>query len=138
MSPEFRAWFLSLLLLALTMVFVPIGDSIWFSWFLNDEIYTVAFGWLSWADLIRWLYVAIAFAFLGGAQRVLGGAWRSNFLAVTVGSIYSLIWCARSTYYFADAFRTIDYIWTFGDHLIPPLASYGGASLMTKVIGRAK
>ncbi len=137
MNAHRRAWIVSLALLLVALLVVPIGDSIWFEWFLNNQIYSLAFGWLSETDLILWAYFAIAFAVIGSMQRIFGGAVDSHLLAFAIGTIYSVTLYLRSTYFFAEPARTLDYLWIAGAFFVPPLASYLGAALAANVVGRA-
>ena len=136
MDSTLRSALVGIALLVVATWLVPWGGLAWATWFLNDHIYSVPFGWLSWPGLISWSYYAIAFLVLGAVLQLLAPSPRSTLMALALGSIYSVFWFVRSSYHFSDAAPLFNYFWVFGELLVPPLASYGGAVLAAKLLSK--
>jgi hypothetical protein len=117
--------FVGLLLLASWIV--PFGSITWADWFLNDRIYSVPFGWLSWASLIAWAYYALAFLGLGIALQLLAPGRYTLYLAFALGGLYTVDRFVRSHYRFFAAATASDYFWMYGELVVPPVASLIGA-----------
>lgn len=123
-------------LLLLAMWLIPLGSVTWADWFLNDHIYVVSFGWLSWASLIAWSYYAIWFIALGAVLHLLAPSPQSAFVALALGCAYSLVRILRSRYQFFDTAPIADYFWVFGELIVPPLSACLGAFVAAKFAGR--
>lgn len=134
MNPSLRSGLLCIALLILAIWLVPWGGLAWATWFLNDHIYSVPFGWLSWSGVISWTYYAIAFLAFGAVLQRLAPSPHAKLMALALGSIYSVLWFVRSSYHFYDTAALSNYFWVFGELLVPPLASYGGAVLVAKLL----
>jgi hypothetical protein len=134
MNASLRSGLVCFILLLVATWLVPLGGLTWAAWFLNDHIYSAPFGWVSWPALVSWSYYAIVFLALGAALQLIGPSPRSKLMALVLGSIYSVLWFVRSSYHFSDAATIFDYFWVSGDLLVPPLASYGGVVLVSRLI----
>jgi len=108
---------------------VPLGGIAWAAWFLNDYIYPVSFGWVSWAALVGWCYHALAFLALGLVLALLVRTPAPHWLAFALGGLYSIDWFARSHYHFYDTAPAYDYFWVYGELVVPPIAALLGARL---------
>ena len=136
MTPSLRSSLVCIALLIVATWLVPWGGFTWATWFLNDRIYSAPFNWLSWPGIISWSYYAIAFLALGAVLQMLAPSPRSTLLALALGSIYSVLWFARSSYHFYDAAPLFNYFWVFGELLVPPLAGYAGAVVVARLLPR--
>jgi len=134
MNSSLRSGLVCIALLILATWLVPWGGLTWATWFLNDHIYSVPFGWLSWPGVISWSYYAIAFLAFGAMLQLLAPSPRSKLMALALGSIYSVLWFIRSSYHFSDTAPLFNYFWVFGELVVPPLASYGGSELVAKLL----
>jgi len=126
MRPATRSGLVVIALLLLALLVVPWG-SVWWAWLLNDHIYPVSFGWISWAALIGWSYYALVFFVLGFALSLVVRYGRPARSALALGAAYSVIWLMRSRYRFYDTSWAIDYFWVYGELFVPPLAALLGA-----------
>ena len=125
------AIFLALFLAA--HLLVPFGGVAWAAWFLNDHIYPVSLGWVSWAALVGWCYYALVFLTIGLALAVLVRTSNPHWAALAFGALYSIDWFARSHFHFFETAPAYDYFWVYGEFAVPPVAALLGARLRRRL-----
>lgn len=133
MNPILRSGLAFAALLVLARWLVPLGSLAWAYWFLNEHIYSSRFLWLSWANLVSWLYYAIAFLAFGFALGLLAPVRNLRWLALVFGAAYSLDWFSRSHYHFYETASVGNYFWAFSELLVPPIAAMVGGHLCQRL-----
>jgi hypothetical protein len=103
-----------------------IGSTGWAEAFVNDRVWSVPFGWVSWPDLISWLFLLLLFLALGVAITWFVRSTRVLVWAGALGAVFSVLQMVLSHHGFAEHAGFYAYFWAYGRYLIPPVGSLVG------------
>jgi hypothetical protein len=113
--------------LCVAWIFDAVGSTGWAEALVNDKVWSVPLGWVSWHALISWFFQFLLFLALGVAITWVVRSTRRLVWAGAFGIMFSLIQFALSRHGFAENAGFAAYFWMYGQYLVPPAGALFGS-----------
>jgi hypothetical protein len=122
--------------LCVAWILEAVGRVGWDVALVNDRVWGVPFGWVSWPHLISWLFLLLLFFALGVVITWFVRSKRVLCWAAAPGAIFSVVQFVLSHHLFGEHAGLVGYVWMYGQYLMPPIGSLAGGWLALRLSGR--